>query len=260
MKTITPFKYNQSKMSFKNPFLQLGNDVEDSEILITQENIKTNTKNHKKEDVHPKSDASKATGKKSNKLESNNNKAVSPVQGQRSNAKGSGRERQDKHSKSGKTDSNKKIRQGWGDAKTEIDAELDVDAERAAKASDESVATEAEEPKIPTISLDDFLASKQNTVVSRRANKAAPAPVASVEIKELKGKKSLFEAEEKKAAEQKKSVEATGPVFQITHVKEEPKKRSPSNQSTRGGKRAPRGQSRGQSKPAAKSSAPLPTL
>lgn len=240
-------------MSFKNPFLQLGNDVEDSEILVTQENIKTNTKNHKKEDVHPKSDISKATGKKSNKLEANNNRAVSPVQGQRSQGKGSAKDRQDKHSKSGKTDSNKKIRQGWGDAKTEIDAELDVEAERAESA-------EAEEPKIPTISLDDFLATKQNTVVSRRANKAAPAPVASVEIKELKGKKSLFEAEEKKAAEQKKSVEATGPVFQITHVKEEPKKRSPSNQSTRGGKRAPRGQSRGQSKPAAKSSAPLPTL
>lgn len=247
-------------MSFKNPFLQLGNDVEDSEILITQENIKTNTKNHKKEDVHPKSDASKATGKKSGKLESNNNKSVTPVQGQRSGAKGSARERQDKHSKSGKTDSNKKVRQGWGDAKTEIDAELDVEAERAAANGEESEAVEAAEPKIPTISMDDFLASKQNTVVSRRSKKTAPAPAAPADVEVFKGKKALFEAEEKKAVEQKKAVEATGPVFKINYVKEEPKKSAPSN---RGGKRAPRGQSRGprgQKAPAAKASAPLPTL
>lgn len=235
-------------MSFQNPFLQLGNDVEDSEILVTQENIKTNTKNHKKEDVHPKSDISKATGKKSNKLEANNNRAVSPVQGQRSQGKGSAKDRQDKHSKSGKTDSNKKIRQGWGDAKTEIDAELDVEAERAESA-------EAEEPKIPTISMEDYLSAKQNTVVSRRANKAAPAPVANIEAKELKGKKSLFEAEVKEVPEKKKT-EATGPVFEINYVKEEPKKRSPSTQNR--GKRSPRAP-RAQ-KPAAKSSAPLPTL
>ncbi|SGZ41843.1 uncharacterized protein HGUI_04044 [Hanseniaspora guilliermondii] len=232
-------------MSFKNPFLQLGNDVEDSEILITQENIKTNTKNHKKEDVHPRSDISKATGKKSNKLEANNNRAISPVQGQRSQGKGSAKERQDKHSKSGKTDSNKKIRQGWGDAKTEIDAELDVEAERIQS-------SEAEEPKIPTITMEDYLSAKQNTIVSRRSNKAAPIPVSKVEAKELKGKKSLFNAEVKEVPEKKKSAEPSGPVFQINYVKEEPKKRSQSNK----GKRSPRGQP----KPAAKSSAPLPTL
>lgn len=247
-------------MSFQNPFLKLGNDVEDSEILVTKENIKTNVKNHKKEDVHPKSDATKATGKKSGKLESNNNRSKEAQVGQSTKAKGSGRERTDKHSKSGKVDTKKKIRQGWGDSKTEIDAELEVEATRGAN-SDASEEAEAEDatPAIPTINMDDFLASRENKVISRRTNKSAPLAVAAVEGGELKGKKALFEQDLAASSETETSVEASAPLFEISYLKEEPKR----NQSNNKGKPSARGGKKPFAKKApapAKAQAPLPTL
>lgn len=260
-------------MSFQNPFLKLGNDVEDSEILITKENIKTNVKNHKKEDIHPKADASKATGKKSNKLESNNNRSKDPEVGSSSKARGSGRERSDKHSKSGKVDTQKRIRQGWGDSKTEIDAELDVEASRLAEAEaaeGSAAAAEDSTPSVPTITMEDFLATRENKIVSRRAKKSAPLAVAAVESSELKGKKSLFEQEVSTTpvVAEATSSDPAAPLFEISYLKEEQKpKRGPANNS-RGGKPSSRGGKKPFNKkpssaatPApAKAQAPLPTL
>lgn len=255
-------------MSFQNPFLKLGNDVEDSEILITKENIKTNVKNHKKEDVHPRSDSAKATGKKSGKLEGNNNRTKEPVVGESTKSRGSGRERSDKHSKTGKVDTQKRIRQGWGDSNTEIDAELDVEASRIAEneAAGESAA-EAAAPKIETISMEDFLAARENQIVSRRGKKSAPLAVSSVETGELKGKKSLFEQEQVVVpVVADASVDSSAPLFEISYLKvEEKPKRAPV--STRGKSSGARGGKKPFNKrpstPAAapaKAQAPLPTL
>ncbi|XBW36257.1 hypothetical protein QEN19_001849 [Hanseniaspora menglaensis] len=249
-------------MSFQNPFLKLGNDVEDSEILITKENIKTNVKNHKKEDVHPKADATKATGKKSGKLESNNNRSKEAQVGQSTKAKGSGKERSDKHSKSGKVDTQKKIRQGWGDSKTEIDAELDVEASKSS-GSEETESAEVEEstPSVPTISMEAFLAANDNKVISRRAKKSAPLAVVAVEGEEYKGKKALFE-QESESAPVATTADVSAPLFEIAYLKEEQKpKRAPTNNSR--GKPAVRGGKKPFAKkaPAAvKAEASLPSL
>lgn len=143
----------------------MGNDVEDDSTpqLPIREVVKNNTSS-RKSDVPPTSadpakakKKSKATGNEGALKTKTDNKSVSAPSSTPSKHY---KKPLDRHSRSGKTDSGKKVRQGWGDDKKELDAEVDgaADAETELNAETDA-ATEAN--AIPKKSLTDYFAELQ---------------------------------------------------------------------------------------------------
>lgn len=156
----------------------LGNDVEDDEpapVPMPKEIVKKTTSS-KKADVAPAS-ADPAKAKKNKKpLTSNeaalkdktNNKSVAGPVG------GAKREKKpfDRHSRTGKTDSKKKVAQGWGDDRREIDDETaglaDANAEIASEVKEEPAAPAGK-------SLKEYLAEQEQLESLNKANAARKA-------------------------------------------------------------------------------------
>lgn len=137
----------------QNLYALLGNDVEDEEPVpapLPKEIVKKTTSS-KKADVAPAS-ADPARAKKNKKQATGNEAALKnknankDVSGPTSTPSKHEKKSFDRHSRTGKTDSKKKIRQGWGgDDKRELEdeangagdalAEMDADAEAGAPAT-----------------------------------------------------------------------------------------------------------------------------
>ena len=155
-----------------NPFDLLGNDVEDpTQVVVPPKEIVKTSTSSKKQDVPPPSANPARANKNRSKPASGNEGAIRnkdtgrrsnknrPVSGSATAKRDNSRRLTDRHSRSGKTDSGKKIRQGWGDDKKELEAEVAGEAD--AEAEIEADAEEASNG-VKQMSLDDYLKSTQD--------------------------------------------------------------------------------------------------
>ncbi|KAI3405058.1 hypothetical protein KGF56_002143 [Candida oxycetoniae] len=179
-------------MSFQNKNLYdlLGNDVEDDSAAVApvKEVVKKNTSS-KKADVAPQS-ADPAKAKKKSKPTGNEGALKTKISNKEEPVPQSAVSKHqkkpfDRHSRSGKTDSKKKLQQGWGESDNR---ELVNEIEGAEDAEAELEAEEQEEVEVtPKKSLQEYLAEQQQ------------------KQKELDGAKKLRQANE--GSEQKWSSE-----------------------------------------------------
>ncbi|CAY81387.1 Stm1p [Saccharomyces cerevisiae EC1118] len=158
-----------------NPFDLLGNDVEDADVVVLppKEIVKSNTSSKKADVPPPSADPSKA--RKNRPRPSGNEGAIrDKTAGRRNNRskdvtdsattkKSNTRRATDRHSRTGKTDTKKKVNQGWGDDKKELSAEKEAQADAAAEiAEDAAEAEDAGKPKTAQLSLQDYLNQQGN--------------------------------------------------------------------------------------------------
>ena len=124
-----------------------------------------NTGSSKKADVAPPSADPAKAKKKSTKTTGNDNAAKTKnnnnsVAGPSSTASSRPKKSFDRHSKSGKTDSAKKFKQGWGNGD---DSRALVEEEAAADDAKAELDAEASEPKVAAKSLADYFAEQAST-------------------------------------------------------------------------------------------------
>lgn len=175
-----------------NPFDLLGNDVEDpNQVVVPPKEIVKTTTSSKKKDVPPPSANPARANKNRSKPAGNEGAIRDRDNGRRSNKsrevsasatskRDNSRRQTDRHSRTGKTDSGKKIRQGWGDDKKELEAEEAGEAD--AEAEIEADAEEATKG-VKQMSLDDYLKSAQD---ASHLNKVVEIkPVEQIEGTEL---------------------------------------------------------------------------
>lgn len=137
----------------------LGNDVEDDTIELPPREVVKKTTTSKKSDAGPSNaDPSKAKNKPKvtgNQAALKNKTDNKKVEGPTSTTSSKTKKPFDKHSRTNKTDSKKKLKQGWGenDVKGELDAEIEgaQDAEIELNADNE-----IDEPKISKKSLKEY--------------------------------------------------------------------------------------------------------
>lgn len=161
----------------------MGNDVEDDTVrapAMPKEHVKQTTSSKKADVPPPSADPARArknkkpvTGNEAALKNKTNNKSTP---GPASTPAKHEKKSNDRHSRSGKADTKKKVRQGWGDDKKELDyetkAEADATAELEAEASEKAAAPAGK-------SLQEYLAEKaQAPVVGgtkpiRQANEGA---------------------------------------------------------------------------------------
>lgn len=196
----------------KNLYALLGNDVEDDVPAPAPKEIVKKTTSSKKSDVPPpsadpakakKSSGKKTTGNDAAYKNKNNNKTVGAP-----SATPSKHEKKsfDRHSRSGKTDSKKKIRQGWGgDDKKELEDETAAAADAVAELeADETVA-----PSKATKSLQDYLAELQKAESQLEGRRQARAANQGAEDKWTASEKiekvsvALVESQHEKKIKQK---------------------------------------------------------
>ncbi|CDO94023.1 unnamed protein product [Kluyveromyces dobzhanskii CBS 2104] len=167
-----------------NPFDLLGNDVEDTTVVVSppKELVKKSTSSKKADVPPPSADPSKArnnrpkaTGneavikdKSAGRTQNRNKDAPASTKPKRDNRKTT-----DRQNRTGKTDSSKKVKQGWGDDEKELEQEqaaiADVNAELA-------VESEEQQPADNKKSLKEYLEEL-------KANSALDAPAAKKEVK-----------------------------------------------------------------------------
>ena len=160
----------------------LGNDVEEDAApsAPSREVVKKNTSSKKSDAAPASADPAKAkkkkspTGNEAALKNKNFNKDVAPPQ---STATKHSKKPFDRHSRTGKTDSKKKLQQGWGQSdKRELEGEVegteDAEAELEAEAEENDESANA----IPKKSLQEYLAelelSKQELEGSKKLRQA----------------------------------------------------------------------------------------
>lgn len=187
------------------------------------------TTSSKKADAAPASaDPAKAkknkkplTGNEAALKEKANNKSVAAPTG------GAKREKKsfDRHSRTGKTDSKKKVAQGWGDDRREADDEAAGLADAAAE-----IAAEAKEEAAPAgKSLKEYLAEKEqlesalgNRAASRKANEGSEDKWTSFDVIQ-KETSAFIEATSSKKVRQRAPKEKKTLDFTSTFGEEAPK-------------------------------------
>ncbi|EMG47267.1 Ray38p [Candida maltosa Xu316] len=244
-------------MSFQNKNLYdlLGNDVEEdvAPSVPTREVVKKNTSS-KKADVAPasadpakaKNNKKKVTGNEAALKNKTNNKEVAPPQ---SSAAKHTKKPFDRHSRTGKTDSKKKFKQGWGESdKRELEGEVegaeDAEAELSAEASENADAADS----TPKKTLQEYLAEMElkrqeldGAKKLRQANEGAEAKWTSEEKIE-KQQEVFFASTHAKKAKAKAQKEKVFLDIDASFADEQPQQ---SRGGFRGGKRGgPRGGAR----------------
>ena len=234
----------------------LGNDVEEDNAaanLPIKEVVKKNTSS-KKSDVPPASadpakakKKSKPTGNEGALKNKNNNKDVPPPQ---STATKHQKKPFDRHSRTGKTDSNKKIKQGWGNSESrELEGEVEGTEDAEADLIEEA---EEEVDTTPKKSLQEYLAEQEQKQKEldgakklRKANGGAEQKWNSEEKIE-KTQEAYFASTHQKKAKSKAPKEKVFLEFDAVFADEQPQS---SRGGFRGGKRGgSRGDSRGSSR------------
>ncbi|KAI5966984.1 uncharacterized protein KGF55_000393 [Candida pseudojiufengensis] len=156
-------------MSFQNKNLYdlLGNDIEEDSgaQLPVKEVVKKNTSSKKADVAPPSADPAKA--KKKSKPTGNegalktqiNNKEAQPPQ---STASKHQKKPFDRHSRSGKTDSQKKFKQGWGESDNrELEGEVEGTQDAIAELDEEAEGDSESVDNTPKKSLQEYLAEQQ---------------------------------------------------------------------------------------------------
>ena len=246
----------------QNLYHLLGNDVEDDStpILATKEVVK-NTTSSKKADVPPPSadpakakKKSKATGNEAALKNKANNKEVSAPSSTPSKHY---KKPFDRHSRSGKSDSGKKIKQSWGQ-KSAADLEVEAEAEGAADAvAGLEEDAESAEPvdNTPKKSLADYIAElelKQKELDGakkvRQANQGAESKWTSAEKIE-KAEQGYVEPSVVKKAKAKAPKEKKFLEIDAKFADSEPAPRGDFGGRGRGGRDGNRGGNRGRGAP-----------
>lgn len=225
----------------------LGNDVEDEEVAapMPREIVKKNTSS-KKSDVPPAS-ADPAKARKNKKTSTGNEAALKSKHDNRDVAAPSStpskhvKKAFDRHSRTGKTDSKKKIRQGWGDGANELDDE--ASGARDALAELQADAT----PAAPAAkSLQEYLAELQKAEgdlsgrsSARKANEGAEDKWGASEKIE-KETTSFVEGTHVKKIKQKAAKEKKYLNFDSVFSDEAPRARKTGPKPSKGGKPAKR--------------------
>ncbi|ODV70951.1 Stm1p CYBJADRAFT_192348 [Cyberlindnera jadinii NRRL Y-1542] len=233
-----------------NPFDLLGNDVEDVNEVnsVPREIVKKNTSS-KKADVPPPS-ANKDKARKNRPQPTGNdaafkdknagrsaNKSRSVDESKAKGAKSNNKSKFDRHSRSGKTDSDKKVKQaGWtADAEGELEAEV----EGAEDAQDE-----LKEEKVAKKSLEDYFKELEasNTSSQREARKVEAVDEAAVIVKV----EEEFIPQTKSKKEKSKTLKTKQYLdFSATFADEAPAQHESSFRGGRGGRGSSRGNARG---------------
>ncbi|SCV00771.1 LAME_0G11892g1_1 [Lachancea meyersii CBS 8951] len=186
-----------------NPFDLLGNDVEDANVVapLPPKEIVRNTTSSKKADVPPPS-ADPSRANKNRPKPTGNEAAFKDKNGGRKNNRSreapaettgakrtthAARRSSDRQNRSGKVDTEKRVRQGWGDNKKEVTEE--AAAEIDAQAEIEADKAEEETPASNKKSLQDYL----DEVNSSGLNKA---PAAKKSVDQLEDAELLVKKEE----------------------------------------------------------------
>lgn len=235
-----------------NPFNLLGNDVEDvNDTYIPRENVRKSTSS-KKADVPPPS-ANKDRANKNRPQPTGNEAAIRDRSAGRAANKAKGVEEpkqqkksskpKDRQSRTGKTDSSKKIKQaGWtADGETELEAETE-----AAHDAEEELKADAE-PKQAKKSFADYLKEQeeQNSMEANRATRTVAAvDNADIIVKE---EEDFIAASKTKNLKNKQLKTKNYLDFDATFADELPRPssgRGPRG-NFRGGARGARGSSRG---------------
>lgn len=253
----------------------MGNDVEDeAPIPLATREVVRNTGSSKKADVAPAS-ADPAKAKKKSKPTGNegalkskpNNKATAAPSLTPSKHY---KKPLDRHSRSQKTDSSKKIKAGWGDEKDELHGEAQglADAAEELEADDEQVVSQ--EP--PKQSLSDYFAELQvkqanldNQKAVRQANEGAEDKWTAAERiekqREAYIESSVAKKNKQKAAKEKKFLDFEA-TFGDSAPQQAPRGESQRGNFKRGGRRggapAQSGRKPASGKPAGKPAAAKP--
>lgn len=155
-----------------NPFDLLGNDIEDpnQEVIVPRELVKKSTSS-KKADVPPPS-ANPARSKGPRAKPAGNDGALKDKNAGRQNNRSRNvssnatakrdntRKQTDRHSRTGRTDSDKKLRQTWGDDNKELDDETAASADVAAEIQEEEEETANTSNQM---TLDQYLQGQEST-------------------------------------------------------------------------------------------------
>lgn len=206
-----------------NPFDLLGNDVEDANVVVPvpRELVKKNTSS-KKADVPPPS-ANPARANPNRPRPSGNEGAIRDKTAGRdknrhkdvpvsaAEKKTNTRKATDRHSRTGKVDTKKRVNQGWGSNKDEgnVEQAAEVDAAEQLEADNEE-SEDSGVPAVPLMSLQDYLnqvakpessdasdiaAVEQlklaENFVKKEEEVVAPSKVKNLKSKQLKAKEYL---------------------------------------------------------------------
>lgn len=229
-----------------NPFDLLGNDVEDADVVVSppKEIVKKNTSS-KKADVPPPS-ADPARANKNRPRPTGNEAALKDKSAGRQSNRGKDapessrtkktnqRRATDRQSRSGKVDTQKKINQGWGSDKTELEAEAEgeLDAQAEAAADKEAEATAG----VAKMSLQDYLQEKSSDSLNKvpEAKKVEALNNAELFVKETE---VLAEATKVKNVKSKQPKTKEYLNFDAVYVDSNPRpKRDFDNKNRRGGR------------------------
>ncbi|AET39277.1 Stm1p Ecym_4210 [Eremothecium cymbalariae DBVPG len=158
-----------------NPFDLLGNDVEDATVVVAappKEIVKKSTSSKKADVPPPSADPSRAKNNKPKPTGSEaafRNKQTGRAQNKAKDAPAASKpprdpkKATDRHSRTGKTDSAKKIKQAWGDN----DKELEDEEAAAAQAEAELAADAAEEEEASAVSLEAYLNEQHSSELNK---------------------------------------------------------------------------------------------
>ncbi|CCK68162.1 Stm1p KNAG_0A04940 [Huiozyma naganishii CBS 8797] len=179
-----------------NPFDLLGNDIEDpsAAVVVPPKEITKKNTSSKKADVPPPS-ANPARANKNRKGPTGNEGALKDKTAGRQNNRSqdvpssgaarrdNSRKQTDRHSRTGKADTGKRVRQGWGDDKKELASEQAAEADAEAEIEADS---EEKKSAIKNISLEDYLKTQDASALDKHveAKKVEPLENAKLFVKE----------------------------------------------------------------------------
>ncbi|SMN21067.1 similar to Saccharomyces cerevisiae YLR150W STM1 Protein required for optimal translation under nutrient stress [Maudiozyma saulgeensis] len=175
-----------------NPFDLLGNDIEDPNATVVPplKELVRKTTSSKKADVPPPS-ADPSRARKPRAKPTGNDGAIKDksagrqknrtrdVSGSASERRPNTRRATDRHSRSGKTDTQKKINQGWGNNKDELETEAAAEAD-----ADAELAEDAEEKAVDSnkMTLEAYLQSQQSASLNKSVEAKATNKLENAEL------------------------------------------------------------------------------
>lgn len=178
-----------------NPFDLLGNDVEDATVVLTppKELVKKNTSS-KKSDVPPPS-ANPTRANKNRPQPTGSDRAIKDKSAGRQQNKSkdtpapgtkkpSQRKATDRHSKTGKVDTQKRVNRGWGDDNKELAAESQAAADATAELAADSEADAENSNKMSLQAYMQELSSNSLNKVAEVVKTAETLENAEVVVKE----------------------------------------------------------------------------
>lgn len=230
-------------MSAQNPFDLLGNDIEDPNApapLPPRELVKKNTSSKKADVPPPSADPSRArkprakpTGSegairdRSNGRQKNRSREAPASAGEK---KSDPRKKSDRHSRTGKRDTDKKVNQGWGNNKDELSTEAAAEADAAEELAEDAEEKVAESNKM---TLEAYLKSQQGVTLAKTSEAKATNTLENAELF-VKNEEVYVPATKVKTVKSKQQKAKQFLDFSATFTDSQPRERREGNRGERG--------------------------